>query len=47
MFEMINLEKNEVAATLESVCVYFDLEARSAIALTDEMKQKAQPYLES
>ena len=46
MYEMVNLAKNEVAATLESVCVYFDLEARSALALTDEMKQKAQLYLE-
>ena len=47
LYEMINLAKNEVAATLESVCVYFDLEERAAIALTDEMRQRAQLYLES
>jgi len=47
LFEMTNLAKNEVAATLESVGVYFDLEARCAVAITDEMKQRAQPYLES
>jgi len=47
LYEMINLARNEVAATLESVCVYFDLEKRCAIALTDEMKEGALPYLES
>jgi len=47
LYEMINLARDEVAATLESICVYFDLEARSAIALTDEMKARAQPFLES
>lgn len=46
-YEMINLAKDEVAATLESVCVYFDLEARRAIALTDEMKTRAQTFLGS
>ena len=46
-YEMINLAKDEVAATLESVCVYFDLEARSAIPLTDEMKTRAHSFLGS
>jgi len=46
LYEMINLAGDEVAATLESVCVYFDLEGRCAMALTDEMKERAQPYLE-
>ena len=46
-YEMINVAKDEVAATLESVCVYFDLEERTAAALTDEMKKRAEPYLES
>ena len=46
LYEMINLATDEVAATLESVCVYFDLEARSAIPLTDAMREKAQAYLE-
>jgi acyl-CoA thioester hydrolase len=47
LYEMINLAKNEVAATLESICVYFDLEARCAIALTEEMKKRALPFLET
>lgn len=45
-YEMFNLAKDEVAATLESVCVYFDLEARCAIPLTGEMKQQAQQFLD-
>jgi acyl-CoA thioester hydrolase len=47
IYEMINLAKNEVAATLESVCVYFDLEERTAIAMTNEMREKAQAYLDT
>lgn len=47
LYEMVNLARDEVAATLESICVYFDLEARCAIALTDEMKARALPFLES
>jgi acyl-CoA thioester hydrolase len=47
LFEMINLEKDEVAATLEAVCVYFDLELRTAIPLTEAMIEGAQPYLGS
>jgi len=46
LYQMINLAKDEVSATLESVCVYFDLEARCAIPLTEEMKQGAQKFLE-
>jgi acyl-CoA thioester hydrolase len=46
LYEMINLGRDEVAATLESVCVYFDLEARAAIAITGEMKEKAQTFLD-
>jgi len=45
-YEMVNLAKDEVAATLESVCVYFDLENRKAIAITEEMKQRALRYME-
>ena len=47
LYEMINLSKNEVAATLESICVYFDLEERCSLALTDEMKARAEPFLEA
>lgn len=40
-YEMHNLKKGEVAATLISTCVLFDLNARKAVALTDEMKAAA------
>jgi acyl-CoA thioesterase FadM len=46
LYEMVNLARDEVAATLESICVYFDLEERCAVALTDEMKARAQPFLD-
>ncbi len=46
-YEMVNLAKNELAATLESTCVLFDLEARKAIPLSDEMTSKAKNYLET
>lgn len=46
-YEMVNLARNEVAATLESVCVYFDLEGRCAVELTDAMKERARSYLEA
>lgn len=44
-YEMYNISKDEVAATLESICVYFDTNARKAIAITDEMRAQATPYL--
>ena len=47
LYEMVNLASDEVSATLESICVYFDLEARCAVALTDEMKARAQPFLDT
>jgi acyl-CoA thioester hydrolase len=46
LYEMLDLAKDEVVATQESICVYFDLEARQAIAITDNMKDGAQQYLE-
>ena len=46
LYEMINLSRDELAATLESICVYFDLEARQAIPITDEMRAGAQPFME-
>ena len=47
LYEMFDLAKNEVVCTQESICVYFDLEARQAIPITDEMRKTAEQYLES
>ena len=44
-YTMVNVAKKTVAATLASTSVYFDTLNRKAIALTDEMKTAAQPYL--
>ena len=46
LFEMVDLAKDEVVATLESICVFFDLEVRQAIPITNEMRDRAQQYLE-
>jgi acyl-CoA thioester hydrolase len=40
-YEMRNLSRNELAATLESTSVLFDTRARKAMPLTDEMREKA------
>jgi len=45
-YEMENLSKRKIAATLEMVSVLFDLEARNAIPLNDGMIAKAKKYLE-
>ena len=47
LYEMLDLAKDEVVATLESICVYFDLEARQAIPITEVMRERAQQYLEA
>jgi acyl-CoA thioester hydrolase len=47
VYEMVDLAKDEVVATQESICVFFDLEARQAIPITDEMRVRAQQYIES
>lgn len=44
-YEMFNLAKNELAATLESTSVYFDLLERKAIALSEDMKASASSCL--
>ena len=44
-YEMTNLSTGELSATLESSCVLFDTNARKAVALTDEMRQKAESQL--
>jgi len=47
LYEMVDLSKKEVVCTQESICVYFDLEARQAISITSEMRAAAEQYLES
>ena len=44
-YEMMNLGENEMAATLECTCVLFDLKARKAVPLTDELRQCAERHL--
>lgn len=44
-YEMHNMQKNEIAATLVSTCVLFDLEGRKAMPLTDEMRAAAEKTL--
>jgi acyl-CoA thioester hydrolase len=45
LYELTNLSRGRVAATLEAVCVFFDLQARRAIPLTDAMRASATPFL--
>lgn len=45
LYEMQNVSKKALAATLESTSVYFDLEARTAIPITSTMNATAQKYL--
>ena len=47
LYEMHNLSTGELAATLESICVYFDLENRTALTITDAMREQASAYLAS
>jgi acyl-CoA thioester hydrolase len=44
-YEMTNLGKNEIAATLECVCVLFDLEKRESIALSEQLRELAAKHL--
>ena len=46
LYEMVDLSTKEVVCTQESICVYFDLEARQAIPISSEMKAVAEQYLE-
>lgn len=41
-YEMFDRSSGELAATLESVCVHFDLEARLAIEISEEMRARAE-----
>jgi acyl-CoA thioester hydrolase len=47
IYEMHNLSNAELAATLESTSVYFDLIARVAIPITESMKTAASGHLVS
>ena len=44
-YEMNNLSTGELAATLESVCVCFDLEKRRALTISEAMRERAAAYL--
>jgi acyl-CoA thioester hydrolase len=46
-YEMINLGKDEVAATLECIYVLFDMQARAGLVLSDHLRQAASKHLES
>ena len=46
-YEMYNLSKSSVAATLTSTCVLFDMDARKAVTISDLMKASAEPFLAS
>ena len=44
-YEMHNLTRKTLAASLESVSVYFDLKARKAVAIPDDLRGRAAPFL--
>jgi acyl-CoA thioester hydrolase len=44
-YEMANLNKNEIAATLECVCVLIDLQARQSIKLSEQLRELASQHL--
>ncbi len=44
-YEMANLKKNEIAATLECVCVLIDLQARKSIELSENLRELASQHL--
>ena len=46
-YDMHNLAQNELAATLVSTSVYFDLNSRKAMRTTEAMQLAAAPYLPS
>lgn len=45
-YEMINLGKEELAATFECIYVLFDMQERVSRALTDQLREAASKYLE-
>lgn len=46
-YEMINLGSGDVAATLESVVVLFDLENRRAVTIPDELRSVAKQHIKA
>ena len=46
-YEMINLGSGDVAATLESVVVLFDLEKRCAVTIPDDLRATAQRHVKA
>jgi len=45
-YEMINLGKDELAATLECISVLFDMKGRHSLVLTDQLRQMAAKHLD-
>ena len=45
-YQMINLGKDEVAATLECIYVLFDMQARASLVLSDLLREAASKHLE-
>ncbi len=45
-YEMLNSVKNEIAATLDCVCVLIDLETREAVALSEQQRELATQHIE-
>ncbi len=44
-YEMTNLGKNELAATLECIYVLFDMKKRQGLVLTDQLRKMAEKQL--
>ena len=45
IYEMTNLGKNEMSATLECVCALLDLRTRKSIALSEQLRELAAKHL--
>jgi len=46
-YEMINLGSGDIAATLESVVVLFDLDKRTAVTIPDELRVIAKKHIKA
>ena len=46
-YEMINLGRDELAATLESTYVLFDMNERQGLVISDPLRQMAEKHLET
>ena len=45
-YEMKNLGKDEIAATLKVICVLFDLKTRQSVKISNDLKNLAAKYLD-